>query len=75
MKTGQDVGPSGLYVSECCLSVVALVKDQMFHVVPVVSHSRRGKSPSHVGAFNLQTAKPINLFPTEFLNRLPGLVL
>ncbi len=34
MKTGQDVSRSGLYVSECCLSVIALVKDQMFPRCP-----------------------------------------
>jgi len=34
MKTGQDVSHSGLYVSECCLSVIALVKDQMFPRCP-----------------------------------------
>jgi len=34
MKTGQDVSRSGLYVSECCLSAVALVKDQTFPRCP-----------------------------------------
>lgn len=34
MKTGRDVSRSGLYVSECCLSVVALVKGQMFPCCP-----------------------------------------
>ncbi len=34
MKTGQDVSRSGLYVSECCLSVIALVKDQTFPRCP-----------------------------------------
>jgi len=34
MKTGQDVRRTGLYVSECCISVVALVKGQMFPRCP-----------------------------------------
>jgi len=34
MKTGQDANRSGLYVSECCLSVIALVKGQMFSRCP-----------------------------------------
>jgi hypothetical protein len=34
MKTGKDASRSGLYVSECCLKVVALVKGQMFPRCP-----------------------------------------
>jgi hypothetical protein len=34
MKTGRDADRSGLYISECCLIVVALVKGDMFPRCP-----------------------------------------
>jgi hypothetical protein len=34
MKTGKDANHSGVYVSECCFKVVAVVKGQMFPRCP-----------------------------------------
>ena len=34
MKTGRDASRSGLYVSECCGSAVAIVKGEMFPRCP-----------------------------------------
>jgi hypothetical protein len=34
MQTGRDANRSGLYISECCRSVVALVKGDMFPRCP-----------------------------------------
>jgi hypothetical protein len=34
MKTGRNASRSGLYVSECCVAAIALVKGQMFPRCP-----------------------------------------